>query len=43
MTQNGKVDKKALPKPVSAPTNLKAAETPMQKDLKLFSLKLVRK
>ena len=29
MTQNGKVDKKALPKPVSAPTNLKAAETPI--------------
>ena len=36
MTQNGKVDKKALPKPVSAPTNLKAAETPMQK--KIFEI-----
>ena len=36
MTQNGKVDKKALPKPVSAPTNLKAAETPIQK--KIFEI-----
>ena len=36
MTQNGKVDKKALPKPVVAPANLKAAETPMQK--KIFEI-----
>ena len=36
MTQNGKVDKKALPKPVVVPTSLKAAETPMQK--KIFEI-----
>ena len=36
MTPNGKVDKKALPKPVAAPANLKPAETPMQK--KIFEI-----
>ena len=36
MTPNGKVDKKALPKPVATPANLKSAETPMQK--KIFEI-----
>ena len=31
LTQNGKIDKKALPKPVSQPENLKEPKTPMQK------------
>ena len=29
LTQNGKIDKKALPKPVAQPRNLKEPETPM--------------
>ena len=36
LTQNGKIDKQALPKPVSQPENLKEPETPMQK--KLFAI-----
>lgn len=36
VTANGKIDKKALPKPVSQPENLKAPETPMQK--KIFEI-----
>ena len=36
LTQNGKIDKKALPKPVSQPENLKEPETPMQK--KIFEI-----
>ena len=33
MTQNGKIDKKALPKPLAQPENLKAPETQMQKKI----------
>ena len=36
LTQNGKIDKKALPKPVAQPKNLKEPETPMQK--KIFEI-----
>ena len=36
LTQNGKIDKKALPKPVAHPKNLKEPETPMQK--KIFEI-----
>ena len=36
MTANGKIDKKALPKPVSQPKNLKEPETLMQK--KIFEI-----
>ena len=36
LTQNGKIDKKALPKPVAQPRNLKEPETPMQK--KIFDI-----
>lgn len=36
MTQNGKIDKKALPKPVSQPKNLKVPNTRMQK--KIFDI-----
>ena len=36
LTQNGKIDKKALPKPVSQPEKLKEPETPMQK--KIFEI-----
>ena len=36
LTQNGKIDKKALPKPVVHPKNLKEPETPMQK--KIFEI-----
>ena len=36
MTQNGKIDKKALPKPVSEPKNLKEPQTQMQK--KIFEI-----
>ena len=36
VTQNGKIDKKALPKPVTEPENLKEPETPMQK--KIFEI-----
>ena len=36
VTANGKIDKSALPKPVSQPKNLKEPETPMQK--KIFEI-----
>lgn len=36
LTQNGKIDKKALPKPVAQPKKLKEPETPMQK--KIFEI-----
>ena len=36
LTQNGKIDKKALPKPVAQPKNLKEPETPIQK--KIFEI-----
>lgn len=36
ITQNGKIDKKALPKPVAQPKNLKEPETVMQK--KIFQI-----
>lgn len=36
MTQNGKIDKKALPKPLAQPENLKVPETQMQK--KIFDI-----
>ncbi len=36
LTQNGKIDKKALPKPVAQPRNLKEPENPMQK--KIFDI-----
>ncbi len=36
LTANGKIDKNALPKPVSQPGNLKEPETPMQK--KIFEI-----
>ena len=36
VTQNGKIDKKALPKPVAQPKNLKEPQTPMQK--KIFEI-----
>ena len=36
VTQNGKIDKKALPKPVSQPENLKEPQTSMQK--KIFEI-----
>lgn len=36
ITQNGKIDKKALPKPVAQPKNLKETETVMQK--KIFQI-----
>ena len=36
LTLNGKIDKKALPKPVAQPKNLKEPETPMQK--KIFEI-----
>lgn len=36
LTQNGKIDKKALPKPAAQPKNLKEPETPMQK--KIFEI-----
>lgn len=36
VTQNGKIDKKALPKPVSQPENLKEPQTLMQK--KIFEI-----
>ena len=36
LTANGKIDKSALPKPVSQPGNLKEPETPMQK--KIFEI-----
>ncbi len=36
VTQNGKIDKNALPKPVTQPENLKEPETPMQK--KIFEI-----
>ena len=36
VTPNGKIDKKALPKPVSKPQNLKEPETPMQR--KIFEI-----
>ena len=36
LTQNGKIDKKALPEPVSEPENIKEPETPMQK--KIFEI-----
>lgn len=36
LTANGKIDKNALPKPVSQPKNLKEPETPMQK--KIFEI-----
>ena len=36
LTANGKIDKNALPKPVSQPDNLKEPETPMQK--KIFEI-----
>ena len=36
LTQNGKIDKKALPKPVAQPKSLKEPETPMQK--KIFEI-----
>ena len=36
LTVNGKIDKNALPKPVSQPGNLKEPETPMQK--KIFEI-----
>lgn len=36
ITQNGKIDKKALPKPIAQPKNLKEPETVMQK--KIFQI-----
>ncbi|WP_370792847.1 hypothetical protein [Blautia sp.] len=36
VTQNGKIDKKALPKPAGAAKNLKEPQTPMQK--KIFEI-----
>ena len=36
VTANGKIDKSALPKPISQPKNLKEPETPMQK--KIFEI-----
>ena len=36
VTQNGKIDKKALPKPAAQPKNLKEPQTPMQK--KIFEI-----
>ena len=36
VTPNGKIDKKALPKPISKPQNLKEPETPMQR--KIFEI-----